>query len=151
MKQAGTWKAFTEGTEGLCAIHHAWRSGQYTGQHRSLFHRKGSEVNSLQLRLDGIETSISGVQTGQDGQAFDIYSLNGIKVRSQAATTDGLPKGIYLINGKTYSKIRKRTNNMKKLYTTPVTNVMKWKSHWEHLTKFQPFGHGRLQQRGNAR
>ena len=43
---------------------------------------------------------ISDVEAGKGGQTFDVYSLNGIKVRSQAATTDGLPKGIYLINGK---------------------------------------------------
>ena len=75
-------------------------AGSTLGSTGAYFTVSGSEVNSLHLRLDGIETSISGVQTGQDGQAFDIYSLNGIKVRSQAATTDGLPKGIYLINGK---------------------------------------------------
>ena len=75
-------------------------AGSTLGSTGAYFTVSGSEVNSLHLRLDGIETSISGVQTGQDGQAFDIYSLNRIKVRSQAATTDGLPKGIYLINGK---------------------------------------------------
>ena len=75
-------------------------AGSTLGSTGAYFTVSGSEVNSLHLRLDGIETSISGVQTGQDGQAFDIYSLNGIKMRSQAATTDGLPKGIYLINGK---------------------------------------------------
>lgn len=75
-------------------------AGSTLGSTGAYFTVSGSEVNSLHLRLDGIETSISGVQTGQDGQAFDIYTLSGIKVRSQAATTDGLPKGIYLINGK---------------------------------------------------
>lgn len=75
-------------------------AGSTLGSTGAYFTVSGSEVNSLQLRLDGIETNISGVQTGQDGQAFDIYTLSGIKVRSQAATTDGLPKGIYLINGK---------------------------------------------------
>lgn len=75
-------------------------AGSTLGSTGAYFTVSGSEVNFLQLRLDGIETSISGVQTGQDGQAFDIYTLSGIKVRSQAATTDGLPKGIYLINGK---------------------------------------------------
>lgn len=75
-------------------------AGSTLGSTGAYFTVSGSEVNSLRLRLDGIETSISGVQTGQDGQAFDIYTLSGIKVRSQAATTDGLPKGIYLINGK---------------------------------------------------
>lgn len=31
---------------------------------------------------------------------FDIYNLNGIKVRRQATSTEGLPKGIYVVNGK---------------------------------------------------
>ena len=75
-------------------------AGSTLGSTGAYFTVSGSEVNSLHLRLDGIETNISGVQTGQNGQAFDIYTLSGIKVRSQAATTDGLPKGIYLINGK---------------------------------------------------
>ena len=75
-------------------------AGSTLGSTGAYFTVSGSEVNSLHLRLDGIETNISGVQTGQDGQAFDIYTLGGIKVRSQATTTDGLPKGIYLINGK---------------------------------------------------
>lgn len=75
-------------------------AGSTLGSTGAYFTVSGSEVNSLHLRLDGIETNISGVQTGQDGQAFDIYSLNGIKVRSQATTTNDLPKGIYLINGK---------------------------------------------------
>lgn len=75
-------------------------TGSTLGSTGAYFTVSGSEVNSLHLRLDGIETNISGVQTGQNGQAFDIYTLSGIKVRSQATTTDGLPKGIYLINGK---------------------------------------------------
>ena len=35
-----------------------------------------------------------------DKQLFDIYNLQGHKVRSKVSTTDGLPKGIYIINGK---------------------------------------------------
>ena len=35
-----------------------------------------------------------------DGQAFDIYKLNGQLVKRQASTTKGLPYGIYIVNGK---------------------------------------------------
>lgn len=33
---------------------------------------------------------------------FDVYNLNGMKVRSNATSLNGLPKGIYIINGKKY-------------------------------------------------
>ena len=75
-------------------------AGSTLGSTGAYFTVSGSEVNTLRIRLEGTGTGISDVQTGQDGQAFDIYTLGGIKVRSQATTTDGLPKGIYLINGK---------------------------------------------------
>ena len=70
------------------------------GSTGAYFTVSGSEVNTLRIRLEGTGTGISDVEAGKGGQTFDVYSLNGIKVRSQAATTDGLPKGIYLINGK---------------------------------------------------
>ena len=75
-------------------------AGSTLGSTGAYFTVSGSEVNSLRLRLDGIETNISGVHFVNDWESFEIYTLSGIKVRSQAATTDGLPKGIYLINGK---------------------------------------------------
>ena len=40
-------------------------------------------------------TSIVG-----DGKPFDVYTVNGIKVRHQVTTLEGLPKGLYIINGK---------------------------------------------------
>lgn len=74
--------------------------GSTLGSTGAYFTVSGSEVNTLRIRLEGTETGISDVEAGKGGQTFDVYSLNGIKVRSQATTTDGLPKGIYLINGK---------------------------------------------------
>lgn len=74
--------------------------GSTLGSTGAYFTVSGSEVNTLRIRLEGTGTGISDVEAGKGGQTFDIYSLNGIKVRSQATTTDGLPKGIYLINGK---------------------------------------------------
>ena len=35
-----------------------------------------------------------------DGQACDIYDLNGRKVRANATTLEGLSKGMYIVNGK---------------------------------------------------
>lgn len=35
-----------------------------------------------------------------DGKSFDVYTVNGIKVRHQVTTLEGLPKGLYIINGK---------------------------------------------------
>ena len=75
-------------------------AGSTLGSTGAYFTVSGSEVNTLRIRLEGTGTDISDVEAGKGGQTFDVYSLNGIKVRSQATTTDGLPKGIYLINGK---------------------------------------------------
>ncbi len=43
----------------------------------------------------------TGIQTvGTDTKTYDIYNLQGHKIRSKVSTTDGLSKGIYIINGK---------------------------------------------------
>lgn len=36
----------------------------------------------------------------QDVQTFDVYDMHGKKVRSGVTSLDGLPKGIYIVNGK---------------------------------------------------
>ena len=33
-------------------------------------------------------------------QPFDVYNMNGQKVRSRVTTTDHLPQGVYIVNGK---------------------------------------------------
>ena len=35
-----------------------------------------------------------------NGEAFDVFSISGQKVKSKATSLDGLPMGIYIINGK---------------------------------------------------
>ena len=35
-----------------------------------------------------------------DGRSFEVYNLQGRKVRHEATSLDGLPKGVYIINGK---------------------------------------------------
>lgn len=40
----------------------------------------------------------------RDGEPFDIYDLQGQKVRSDVTSPDDLPRGIYIINGKKVMK-----------------------------------------------
>ena len=47
-------------------------------------------------------TGIKGV-TMTDDECFDIYNLQGQKVKSKATNLNGLPRGIYIINGKKYA------------------------------------------------
>ena len=44
-------------------------------------------------------TGISGVNV-TEGEPFDVYNLQGRKVKSRATDLRGLPRGIYIINGK---------------------------------------------------
>lgn len=57
------------------------------------------------LAVDGISNVTDEIiqidtETGEQIKPENIYSLNGTLVRSNAATTDGLPKGIYIKGGK---------------------------------------------------
>ncbi len=45
----------------------------------------------------------TGINTIVTDKPVDIYNLHGSKVRSKATSTDGLPKGIYIINGQKYT------------------------------------------------
>ena len=47
-------------------------------------------------------TRIYGIES--DGEVFDVYSLSGQKVKSKTTSLDGLPRGIYIINGKKVMK-----------------------------------------------
>ena len=44
-------------------------------------------------------TGIYGIVVS-NGEAFDVFSISGQKVKSKATSLDGLPMGIYIINGK---------------------------------------------------
>ena len=55
------------------------------------------------------EDEVTGIQSTladkTDGEGLfstpaDVYSLQGVLVRQQATSTDGLPKGIYIVKGK---------------------------------------------------
>lgn len=47
----------------------------------------------------GIVEMLSEGTARESNTLFDIYNLSGIKVRRQATSTEGLPKGIYVVNG----------------------------------------------------
>ena len=55
-------------------------------------------VNCDELSLKNLSTGIQ--EMGLDASASDIYDLNGRKIRSKATSLEGLPKGIYIKNGK---------------------------------------------------
>lgn len=44
------------------------------------------------------DTAIKDIQKGS--KPFDVYSLNGVKLRSGVTSLDGLPRGLYIVNGR---------------------------------------------------
>ena len=54
----------------------------------------GEFINILEINATGI----SGIITG--GKAYNVYDMNGRKVRTATTSLDGLPKGIYIVNGR---------------------------------------------------
>jgi hypothetical protein len=47
---------------------------------------------------DYVTTEITDILAS--GEPFDVYTINGQKVRSQVTSFKGLPKGIYMVKGK---------------------------------------------------
>ena len=52
--------------------------------------------------VEGEPTDIHVIATdgNTSGKLFDVYDLQGNKVRHQTTTLNGLQKGIYIVNGK---------------------------------------------------
>ena len=48
-------------------------------------------------------TGIHGVVVSH-GESFDVFTLSGLKVKSKVTSLDGLPNGIYIVNGKKVMK-----------------------------------------------
>ena len=71
---------------------------------RAYFEYRGTQsVNSMSLNLDGIATGIESVgNPALPSSQFpvDIYSMDGRLVKKNATHLNGLPKGIYIVNGK---------------------------------------------------
>lgn len=65
---------------------------------------KGAKAKNYNFKYVAGKLTIK-VGTGIDhaatnGKAFDIYNIQGQKIRSNAQTFDGLSKGVYIVNGK---------------------------------------------------
>ena len=62
----------------------------------------GGEVSApAKLSFDGFTTNIDDVNIdGNEHKSYDIYNINGQLVRKNATSTDGLSKGLYIMNGK---------------------------------------------------
>ena len=57
-------------------------------------------VNTLSLDIEGEGTTGIESIVAEEGQAFDVYTLTGVKVRTAATSLDGLQRGLYIVNGK---------------------------------------------------
>lgn len=68
------------------------------GATRAYFTKSGDQPAQIRLNLDGNTTAIDEVE--QAGTTFTVYTLQGVLVREQATTLNGLPNGIYIVNGK---------------------------------------------------
>lgn len=60
-----------------------------------------ANVNEMRIIIDGEETSITEID-GMPVGNFDVYNLQGVRVRQNVNSLDGLNKGIYIVNGKKY-------------------------------------------------
>lgn len=60
--------------------------------------QNGTIINAAKCKIDAYGTGITSLSTNE--QAFDIYTLQGYKVRTKATSLDGLPKGVYIVKGK---------------------------------------------------
>ena len=49
---------------------------------------------------DDETTGVKAIDEAPDTAPFDVYDLSGRKVRHQVTSLNGLPKGIYIVNGK---------------------------------------------------
>jgi hypothetical protein len=66
--------------------------------YRAYFVTGSASVKAYSVSVDGEPTSIDGVAAEAVGG--DVYNLNGQLVRKNASTMHGLPKGVYVVNGK---------------------------------------------------
>ena len=58
----------------------------------------GEFVHIVEMEGTGINGLIN------EGNVFDVYDLSGRKVRTAVSSLDGLPKGIYIVNGRKVMK-----------------------------------------------
>ena len=66
---------------------------------RAYFVENSAAAKISSWTLDGVVTGIEEIE-GQEVQPFDVYNMNGQKVRANATSLDGLSNGVYIVNGK---------------------------------------------------
>jgi hypothetical protein len=60
--------------------------------------------NEVLIRAEGT----TGIDSYQQVKSYDVYDLRGNKVRQNATSLDGLPDGVYIVNGKKVLHRRKK-------------------------------------------
>lgn len=68
------------------------------GATRAYFEKTGNQPAQIRLNLDGTTTGIEEAVEAET--TYTVYTLQGVLVREQASTLNGLAKGIYIVNGK---------------------------------------------------
>ncbi len=66
---------------------------------RAYFVENSAAAKISTWSLDGVVTGIEEIDM-QEAQPFDVYNMNGQKVRANATSLDGLSNGVYIVNGK---------------------------------------------------
>lgn len=67
---------------------------------RSYMWEDATGLSKLSNWTIGGSTAIDGIVESFDTKPYDIYNLNGQKVKTNATSLDGLPNGLYIVNGK---------------------------------------------------
>lgn len=63
--------------------------------------------NDIKFDIDGVDggdlTDIDGIENDLNVNTDNkVYNMNGQLVRNGSASLEGLPKGVYIVNGKKY-------------------------------------------------
>lgn len=78
-------------------------AGEKVKGFRAYFEIEGATPKQVNLYVDGeLVTSIHDIQSDSPEKIVDVYTLNGVKVKSSVKKADalqGLPKGIYIVDG----------------------------------------------------
>lgn len=59
-------------------------------------------AKAISFSFDGTATGIKQIDAADAAKAGNVYSIDGKLVKANATTTEGLAKGVYIINGKKY-------------------------------------------------
>ena len=62
--------------------------------------RRVASANSVLLYGYKVTPGGTGIREISADSPVDVYNMQGNKVRSKATTLSGLPKGIYIVNGR---------------------------------------------------